>query len=107
MIRGGCSKDAIYLLQKLNFQCIIYQMKGIFLLYLLIQLNGKITHNFKNCMRKKGFLSYIFSIVLISTNNVLGSLKFCMHLNNIPLQETVSQFFFYLSVSFYFMTKNG
>ena len=106
MIRGRCSKNAIYLLQKLKFQCIIYQMKGISLLYLLIHLNRKIIQNLKKLHAKKGIFNLYFSIVRISTNNVLGRLKLCMYLNNIPLEGTVSQIF-YLSPSFYFMTKNG
>ena len=87
MIRGGCSKNAIYMLQKLNFQCIIYQMKGIFFFYLLIHLNRKIN-------AKKVIFNLYFSIVRISTNNVLGSLKLCMHLKKHPSRgNCVSDFF--------------
>ena len=47
-----------------------------------------------------------FSTVHISINNVISCLKFCMHVRNIAVEGTVSQIFF-LSLSIYFMSKNG
>ena len=61
---------------------------------------------FKKWCTKKGIFNLYFSVVRISSNNVLGSLKFCMHLHNTPLEGTVSQIF-YLCLSFYVMSKNG
>ena len=49
---------------------------------------------------------FYFSIVHISSNNVIDSLQFCMHVNNIHVEGTVSQIIF-LSPTFYFMSKNG
>ena len=40
------------------------------------------------------FLDFYFSIVHISSNNVLGSLKLCMHVSNILVEGTVSQILF-------------
>ena len=55
---------------------------------------------------ERHFFNFYFSIVHISSNNVLGSLKFCMPEGNIQVEGTVSQIFF-LYPSFYFMSKNG
>ena len=52
------------------------------------------------------FFDLHFSIVHISTNNVIGSLKCCIHVVNIHVEGTVSQILF-LYPSFDFMTKNG
>ena len=52
------------------------------------------------------FFHLHFSIVHISTNNVIGGLKFCIHVVNIHVEGTVSQIFF-IYLSFYFMSKNG
>ena len=63
-------------------------------------------HESKNMYREMYFLYLNFPIVHISTNNVIGSLKFCIHEGNIHVEGSVSQIFF-LYPSFYFMTKNG
>ena len=60
----------------------------------------------KEIYREMYFFDWNFSIVHISTNNVIESLKFCIHLGNIHVEGTVSQIFS-LYPSFYFMTKNG
>ena len=52
------------------------------------------------------FFNLYFSTVHISINNVISRLKFCMHVRNIAVKGTMSQNFF-LSLSFYFMSKNG
>ena len=61
---------------------------------------------FKKMYAKKVIFDLYFSIVHISTNNVLGNLTFCEHLDNIPLEGTVSQVF-YLSLGSHLMSKNG
>ena len=63
-------------------------------------------HESKNMYREMYFFYLNFSIVHISTNNVIGSLTFCLHISNIHVERTVSQIFV-LYPSFYFMTKNG
>ena len=56
----------------------------------------------KKMYAKKVIFDLYFSIVHISTNNVLGNLKSCEHLDNIPLEGTVSQIFLFKSwFSFY------
>ena len=47
-----------------------------------------------------------FSIVHISTNNVIGGLKFYIHVGDIHVEGTVSQIFVLFFI-FYFMSKNG
>ena len=93
MIRGHCSKNAIYLLQKLNFQCIIHQMKGIFTLP-TDTAKSENTTKIKKWYAKIVIFSLHFSVVHISTNNELGNLNCCMHQDNIPHKGTVSQIFF-------------
>ena len=56
--------------------------------------------------KKMFVLNFYFSIVHISTNNVIGCLKLCMHVRNIAVEGTVSQISF-LNLSFYFISKNG
>ena len=46
-----------------------------------------------------------FSIVHISTNNVIGGLKFYIHVGDIHVEGTLSQIFVLL-LSFYFYVKN-
>ena len=60
----------------------------------------------KKICKERYFFYFYFSIVHISSNNVLGSLEFCMHVGNIHVEETLSQIFFPYP-SFYFMSKNG
>ena len=55
---------------------------------------------------KMCFFYFYFLIVHISSNNVLGSLRLCMHVGNTHVEGTVSQIFS-LYLSFYFMSKNG
>ena len=47
-----------------------------------------------------------FSIIHISTNNVIGGLTLCIHVGNIKVEGNVPQISF-LCLSFYFMSKNG
>ena len=88
----------------MEFQCIIHQMKGIIFLYLLIYLTLKININVKVNIRKCYFFDIYFSIVHISSNNVLDSLNFCRHVGNIGLEGTVSQIIF-LNPAFLFYAK--
>ena len=55
---------------------------------------------------KKYFFNLYFSIVHISTNNMPDNLRFCIHVDNIPPEGTVSQISD-LGLSFHFMSKNG
>ena len=52
---------------------------------------------FKIWYAKKVIFNLYFSIVHISAKNVLGNLKCCMHLDNIPIEGTVSQIFLFKS----------
>ena len=60
---------------------------------------------FKKMYAKKVIFDLYFSIVHISTNNVLGNLKFCEDLDYIPLEETVSQIIFFKSWSSFYVKK--
>ena len=51
---------------------------------------------------KNLFFYFYFSIVHISTNYALDSLRFWMHVSNIAVEGTVSQIFV-LGLSFYFI----
>ena len=55
---------------------------------------------------KMCFFYFYFLIVHISSNNVLGSLKLCMHVGNIHVEGTVSQIFS-LYLSYYLIQKTG
>ena len=90
----------------MGFQCIIHQMKGIIFPCLLTYLVLKINIKCKSKYTEMYLFDFYFSIVHISSNNVLDSLKVCMHVSNIYVEGTVSQIIF-LSPTFYFMTKNG
>ena len=63
-------------------------------------------HKSKQIYMERYFLDFYFSIVHISSNNVIGSLKCCMHVGNIHVEGTVSQIVCSYH-SFYFMSKNG
>ena len=69
-------------------------MKGIVFLCMLNTLILRINTKVKECIWK----GIYFSIVHISSNNVLGSLKLCMHVGNINVEGTVSQIFFHFLV---------
>ena len=63
-------------------------------------------HKSKKIYMERYFFYFYFLIVHISSNNVIGSLKLCMHVGNIHVEGTVSQIFFpYHSV--FFMSKKG
>ena len=51
-------------------------------------------HKSKKKCKERYFFDFYFSIVHISSNNVVGSLEFCMHVGNIHVEGTVSQIFF-------------
>ena len=52
----------------------------------------------KEIYREMYFFDWNFSIVHTSTNNVIESLKFCIHLGTIHVEGTVSQISFYILV---------
>ena len=95
----------------MGFQCFIHQMKGIIFLYMLIYLILR-KNKRKQIYMERCFFYFYFSIVHISSNNVIGSLNVCKHVSNIHVEGTVSQIFFpYHSffvkkrVTFYFIFK--
>ena len=63
-------------------------------------------HQSKKINMERYFFYFYFSIVHISPNNILGSLRLCMHVDNSHVEGTVSQISFTYP-SFYFMSKNG
>ena len=63
---------------------------GDILLYLLVYLFLRINMKAKICIGKGLFFYLKLSIVYISTNNVIGSLKACVHLGNTHGEGTVS-----------------
>ena len=56
------------------------------LVYLILRINIKV----KKYIWKGFFYDFYFSIVHISSNNVLGSLKLCMHVGNILVSDSFS-----------------
>ena len=60
----------------------------------------------KNIVGRKVFFCVLFSNVHISTNFILGGLKFGVHVTNIRVEGIVSQIVV-LCLSFHFMSKNG
>ena len=68
--------------------------------------NSENKHKCKSEYTEMYFFYFYFSVVHISSNNVLDSLKLCMHVGNIHVEGTVSQIIF-LNPTFYFMPKNG
>ena len=68
--------------------------------------NPENKHKCKSEYTEMYFFYFYFSVVHISSNNVLDSLKCCMHVRNIHVEGTVSQLIF-LNPTFYFMPKNG
>ena len=68
--------------------------------------NDEKKHRNEKIYTEMYFFDFHFSIVHISPSNVIGSLKFCMHVDNIYVEGTVSQIVFN-NPSFYFMSKNG
>ena len=93
MIRGLSGNIVVSPLCTMGFQCFIHQMKGIIYLCMLIYLIQRINIKVKKYIWKCIFFYFYFSIVHISLNNVFGSLKFCMHVDNISVKGTVSQIF--------------
>ena len=67
--------------------CIIHQIKKIILFYLMIYF----------ILCKKNNFCLLFLIVQISINFALDGLKFWMHVANIYVEGTVSQFFLFRS----------
>ena len=71
-------------------------------------LSAGIVHFEKKHKSEKKYTEMYFSdpffpsIIHISTNNVIGSVKCCTHVGNIHIEGTVSQIFF-LYASLYFM----
>ena len=47
-------------------------------------------HKSKKLCKERHFLYLYFSIVHISSNNVLGSLEFCVHVGNIRVSDLFS-----------------
>ena len=68
--------------------------------------NSEDRHESRKMYTEIYFFYLNFSVVHISTNNVPGSLKFCIQVGNMHVEGTVSQIFFSYP-SFNFMTKNG
>ena len=68
--------------------------------------NSENKYRSKKIYTEMYFFYFYFSIVHISSNDVYGSLKFCMHVGNIYAEGTLSQIVF-KTPSFYFMSKNG
>ena len=56
--------------------------------------NDKNKHKNEKIYTEMYFFDFYFSIVNISQSNVFGSLKLCMHVDNIYVEETVSQIVF-------------
>ena len=82
-------------------------MKGIIFLWLLIYLfDSENKHKGSQIYAEIYFVDYYFSIVHISSNNVLDGLKSGMHEGNIHVKETVSQIVFFKS-KFFFNVKKG
>ena len=77
-------------------------MKEICFLYLLIYMKMRIKQFFLNGVQKSYFLTFI---IHISTNNMPDNLRFCIHVDNVPPEGTVSQVFD-KGLSFHFMSKN-
>ena len=68
--------------------------------------NSENKHKSKKIYTEMYLFYFYFSIVHISSNNVLGSLKFYIHVDYTYVEGTVSQMFF-KTLTFYFMSKNG
>ena len=80
----------------MGFKCIIHQMKGTLLLYLLVYLLLRINMQVKKIYRNA--FCYLIVSVYFSTNNVIGSLKCCIYARKIYVEGTESQIVFvYLS----------
>ena len=73
----------------MGFQCFRHQ----------ISLYADIFDSENKHKSKRYFFYFYFSIVHISSNNVLGSLKLYMHVGNIHVEGTVSQMCFHILVS--------
>ena len=56
--------------------------------------NSENKHKSKQIYTEMYLFYFYFLIVHISSNNVLGSLKLCMHVGNTYVKGTVSQIFF-------------
>ena len=59
-------------------------------------------HENKEMYKEMYFLNFKFSIVHVSTNNIIRILKFCMHVCNIDVEGTVSQILI-STLRFYFI----